>query len=419
MIRTDILIAGGGAAGLMAASKASGRGYDVVLVEKGPEPGRKILITGKGRCNITNMKPWEDFKIHIHPDSGFLKNSFYAFSNEDVKSFFEGLGVDVCVERGNRLFPSSGKSSTVRNALRSHILDAGVSLLTMSDVLDISKVNDSFITLIRGEHDGRIDTEHIVSKAVILATGGRSYPYTGSNGSGYSLAHSLGHTIVDTFPSLTALMPSCYDTRLRGILLKNVSLSLYIDRDCVDTRQGEMEFTNNGIEGSLGYQLSRRAVEALRRGQKVSLVLDLKPALSEEQIRNRIVRSMPQRGLSLKRYLQDYLPVSIIPSFMDANPDLSVKSLPVKLKKWVFHICTYTGYERCVVTAGGVSLQEVSRKSMESKIVRGLFFAGEVLDLDGDTGGYNLQIAFSTGACAASGAVSYLDSLKNSDSGQK
>ncbi len=411
MIRTDILIVGAGAAGLMAALQVAGSGYSVILAEKGPEPGRKILITGKGRCNITNMSEWEDFKTHIHPDSGFLKNSFFAFSNRDVQNLFEELGVPVTVERGNRLFPTSGKSASVRNALWKAVQSSSVSLMTDTEILGISIANDSFLSVAGREYQGRYDTEHIVSKALILTAGGRSYPYTGSNGSGYQMARKLGHTIIDTFPSLTALMPKSYDTRLRGIHLKNVSLSLVIDGNRADTREGELDFTNNGIEGSLGYQLSRRAVEALRKGSKVELLLDFKPALDIVQLRDRVVRESAGGYVPLRRFLQHYLPLEIIHPFIDANPGISISSLPAKLKCWKFSICSYTGYERCVVTAGGVSLHEVSRMTMGSKIVPGLFFAGEILDLDGDTGGYNLQIAFSTGVSAAKGAVKFLDSL--------
>jgi len=409
MIRTDILIVGAGAAGLMASLKIAGKGYSVILAEKGPEPGRKILITGKGRCNITNMSEWEDFKIHIHPDSGFLKNAFFAFSNKDVKQLFEELGVPVTVERGNRLFPVSGKSASVRNALWNALRNPSVSLMTGTEILCVSRAGDMFVSVAGREYQGKYDTEQIISRALILTTGGLSYPYTGSNGAGYQMAQRLGHTIVGTFPSLTALMPRSFDTRLRGIHLKNVSLSLLLDNDCVDTREGEMDFTNNGIEGSLGYQLSRRAVEALRKGRKVDLLLDLKPALSAVQLRDRIVRESADGYVPLRRFLQNYLPMELIVPFMDANPGISTSSLPARLKTWKFPIRSYTGYERCVVTAGGVSLHEVSRMTMGSKIVPGLFFAGEILDLDGDTGGYNLQIAFSTGACAACGAAKYLN----------
>jgi len=417
MRRTDILIVGGGAAGLMAACRTASSGCSVILVEKGPVPGRKILITGKGRCNITNMAPWEEFQTHIHPDSGFLKNSFFAFSNEKVRSFFESGGLPVKVERGNRLFPESDKSVSVRDFLWKKAKESGVRILTESDVVNVSRVGRSFVSDVRVDDGGALSMEQIISGTVILATGGKSYPYTGSTGAGYEIAASLGHTIKSTFPSLTAVMPLQYNPDLIGSHLKNVSLSLMIDGDCVDTREGELDFTNNGIEGSLGFQLSRRAVAALRKGQKVTMVVDLKPALDVSTLTDRVSRESYGKNIIMKKFLQGYLPKEIIGPFMASNPDLSLRNLPVRLKKWVFRIYTYKGYERCVVTAGGVSLDEISRKDMGSKLVPGLFFAGEVIDLDADTGGYNLQIAFSTGSAAAAGAVAYVS--KNRDLGQQ
>jgi len=413
MNAVDILIIGGGAAGLMAACRTAGSGCSVVLLEKGPEPGRKILITGKGRCNITNMSPWEEFKTHIYPDSGFLKSAFFAFSNEAVKAFLEKGGLPVKVERGNRLFPMSDKSVSVRNFLWDAAEEAGVDVWINSEVINVSRVGKSFVTDVRICEGNQFSVYHIVSQSVILATGGKSYPYTGSTGIGYKLAASLGHTISDTFPSLTALKPQSYDTRLAGTHLKNISLSLLIDGDCVDTREGELDFTNNGIEGSLGYQLSRRAVVALRKGQRVSLVIDFKPALTTSVLADRVTREAYGKSIVMKKFLQGYLPEGVIESFINANPDLTLRNLPVKLKKWVFKISDFTGYERCVVTAGGVSLSEISRKDMSSKVVPGLFLAGEVIDLDADTGGYNLQIAFSTGSAAAFGAIAWVSKNKN------
>ena len=416
MIKADILIVGGGAAGLMAACRMTKTGCSAVLVEKGSVPGKKILITGKGRCNITNMAPWEEFKTHIHPDSGFLKSSFFAFSNENVKEFFELGGVPVKIERGMRLFPESDKSVTVRDFLWNAATGAGVNVLTNHNVVNVQFTGKSFITDVQADDGKFLSMDQIVSKAVIITTGGKSYPYTGSTGAGYEFASSFGHTIEKTFPSLTALRPLNYDMRLSGIHLKNVGLSLVIDGDCVDTREGELDFTNNGIEGSLGFQLSRRAVVALNKGQRVSLRLDLKPALNSETLAERVSRESYGKNIVMKKFLSGYMPMNLIDPFISSNPDISLRNLPVRLKKWTFKISDYTGYERCVVTAGGVSLNEISRKDMSSKLVPGLFFAGEVLDLDGDTGGYNLQIAFSTGSAAAAGAVAYV--LKNQDTGR-
>ncbi|MBQ0006918.1 MAG: aminoacetone oxidase family FAD-binding enzyme, partial [Alistipes sp.] len=321
MIRADILIVGGGAAGLMAACRMADAGCSTVLVEKGSVPGRKILITGKGRCNITNMAPWEEFKTHIHPDSGFLKSAFFAFSNEDVKDFFEQGGVPVKEERGKRLFPESDKSVTVRDFLWKTAMNAGVGVLTGYEVVNIQFTGKSFITDVQVDDGKFLSLEQFVSKALIITTGGKSYPYTGSTGSGYEFASSLGHTIVETFPSLTALRPSNYDMRLAGIHLKNVGLSLVIDGDCVDTREGELDFTNNGIEGSLGFQFSRKAIVAMKKGQRVALNLDLKPALDFETLAARVSRESYGKNIGMKKYLSGYLPLNLIEPFRYANPD--------------------------------------------------------------------------------------------------
>jgi len=414
--KIDIIIVGGGAAGLMAACRTAGSGCRVVLIEKGPVPGRKILVTGKGRCNITNMSPWEEFKTHIHPDGGFLKNSFFAFSNVNVRDYLERGGLQVKTERGNRLFPMSDKSISVRDFLWERAEAAGVEIITNAEVVNVYHAEDSFTTDVRFCEGGKYSVRQMSSRTVILATGGKSYPYTGSTGTGYLIAAALGHTISPLFPSLTALKPQKYDRRLAGSHLKNVTLSLVIDGDTVDTREGELDFTENGIEGSLGFQLSRKAVAALIKGQMVSYVIDMKPALTQTVLSERVTRESYGRTVKMKKFLQGYLPADIIEPFMAANPDLSFGNLPVKLKKWSFHMTDYTGYERCVVTAGGVCLNEVSRKNMESKKVPGLFLAGEVLDLDADTGGYNLQIAFSTGSSAALGAVAFVS--KNQHPGE-
>lgn len=413
---TDIIIVGGGAAGLMAACRTAESRCRVVLLEKGPVPGRKILITGKGRCNITNMSPWEEFRTHIHPDSGFLKNSFFAFSNEGVRDFMESGGLPVKTERGNRLFPMSDKSISVRDFLWEKAESAGVDIMTGAEVVNVYHTGDCFVSEVRFCEEGKYIVRQLPSQTVILATGGKSYPYTGSTGAGYLIAASFGHTISPLFPSLTALKPVRYDLRLSGAHLKNVALSLVIDGDCVDTREGELDFTENGIEGSLGFQLSRKAVTALNKGQSVSYVIDMKPSLTQSALTERVTRESYGRTVKMKKFLQGYLPIDIIAPFIDANPDLSFGNLPVKLKKWTFHLADFTGYERCVVTAGGVCLNEVSRKNMESKKVPGLFLAGEVLDLDADTGGYNLQIAFSTGSAAALGAVAFVS--KNQHPGE-
>jgi predicted Rossmann fold flavoprotein len=244
---------------------------------------------------------------------------------------------------------------------------------------------------------------------VILTTGGLSYPTTGSTGDGYLFAKELGHTIVDTFPSLTALRPKVADPRLEGLLLKNVKMDLWVNGAVVQSEFGETLFTSGGIEGALGFRVSRKGVRGLINGQKVEVSIDLKPAVDVEDINRRIGEIVKEvGGFKIKKILPKLMPLQMVESFIEMNPDLREGNLAARIKDWRFRIVGYVGYERCVITAGGVSLDEISRKTMESKLVNGLYFAGEIMDLDGDTGGYNLQIAFSTGALAADSAIKSL-----------
>lgn len=414
-MKSDILIIGGGAAGLMAAAAAADSGLIVTIVEKNLECGRKILLTGKGRCNLTNSAEWDDFAEHIHPDSNFFKNAFYQFSNSDVISFFEEAGMKTVVERGMRVFPASGKSSDVLGTLRRVVVGKNVVIINNTEVISINIDSDGSLCAdtIVNEHSksGKflLHPLPIFARSIILATGGLSYPSTGSTGDGLRIASKMGHKIVGPLPSLTALFPFGYDFRLQGITLKNIRVDLIVNDKVVQSENGELTFTDNGIEGALGFRVSRRAVMALTDHQKVELLIDLKPALSEEMLKARLERNN-MFDMPIRNILSDMLPFPVINPFIQSNPGLNVKSLPSKLKNWKFTIKGFTGYERAVITNGGISLDEISRKTMESKIVPGLFFAGEIMDLDGDTGGFNLQIAFSTGHLAA---ISAVEKLKN------
>lgn len=409
----DIVIIGGGAAGLYAAATLSslnmeGAGFKVLVLEKMHRCGLKIGITGKGRCNLTNTKPWEEFSAHIHPKNIFFKNSFYGMSNLSTMEFFEKIGLPLVVERGDRVFPQSMKATDVPAILEKHILEGGVEIKKNAPVHQIKHVlhedgnlsPDKLFLVEYGEGEG------VVSRKIIIATGGLSYKTTGSTGDGYDFAKSLGHKISRCFPSLTALRPKGYREEYHGISLKNVSLQLVVNGSVVQEEFGDLDFTNGGIEGPIGFKLSRKGVYSLINGQKVGIVLDLKPAVSHKQLEDRISREVSQmKGNQLKGVLPKLLPQKLVPLFVEANKNLTLENLPEKLKSWSFPVEGYVGYERCVVTAGGVQLAEVSQKTMESKLVKGLYFAGEILDLDGDTGGYNLQIAFSTGALAATSAA--------------
>ena len=377
MMQPRLAIVGGGPAGMMAAIRAAetlGDGSRVVLFDKNDRLGRKIYLTGKGRCNLTNERPWEEFAPHVHPNQGFLKQAFRAFSNEDTVRFFTALGVPTVTLQGRRVYPASLVAGDVARALERRVRELGVEVRCGTSVGHLSDLAGF--------------------AAVIVATGGKSYPVTGSTGDGYRFAEEAGHTVTPVFPSETALLPKDYDPGLPGLEMKNVGLQLYVDRTLVQQEQGDFSFTDDGLESGIAYHLSRRAVWALVNGQRVDLVLDLKPALTEEQLVNRI-----------KRDPGPLLPKSIMAPFLRAHPGLTDEKLPAALKSWPFRIVDYKGFERAVVTAGGVSLKEIVPKTMASRLRPGLWFCGEVLDLDGDTGGYNLQIAFSTGALAGVSAA--------------
>ncbi len=411
----DIAIIGGGAAGLFAAAtlsslNAKGGNLSFVVLEKMHKCGLKIGITGKGRCNLTNTKPWNEFAQHVHPKNVFLKNAFYGMSNTATMEFYESIGLPLTVERGDRVFPQSMRALDVVSVLENHIRRNGGEIIRNAPVASIKSI-------VPGACDGNFPSDSLFeilhsqnlsihARRVIIATGGMSYPTTGSTGDGYGFAKALGHKISPCFPSLTALVPKNYTSTYHGISLKNVSVQLMVNGSCVQEEFGDLDFTNGGIEGPIGFKVSRKGVHSLINGQKVSLVLDMKPAVSMEQLKVRIQREAQEvKGDKLKGILPKLLPLKLIPLFVQANQGLTIENLHEMLKGWHFNITGYVGYERCVVTAGGVKLDEVSQKSMESKLVKGLFFAGEVLDLDGDTGGYNLQIAFSTAAMAAQSAA--------------
>ncbi len=414
-MNTDILIIGGGAAGLFSAAStilfSKENNLDlpsVTVVEKMKRCGRKIGITGKGRCNLTNTKCWEDFSIHIHPDKNFFRPAFYEMSNVRTMEFFEKIGLPLVKERGDRVFPASYRASDVTSVLLDYVKSNGVKVVTGFETVKIINrlSRQSSVSVETRFTAESLSGSRIGAKYLILATGGLSYPSTGSTGSGYIFAKDLGHKIVNCFPSLTALIPNNYSScSLGGISLKNVSVSLIVNGNKVREEFGDLDFTTDGIEGPIGFKISREAVYNLKMGQKVSLSLDLKPAVSYDKLKRRIEKEVSEKRLPMNKLLLSYLPKSLIDPFMKLQRPLNYNNLPDKLKEWRFVIDSCVGYRRAVVTAGGVDLKEVNTKTMQSKIVEGLYFAGELLNLDADTGGYNLQIAFSTGALAAKSIV--------------
>lgn len=432
-----IVVIGGGAAGLMAAAGAGRNGlHKVTVLEKMPRPGRKIMITGKGRCNFTNLKAWNEFSAHIHPKPNFLKPSFYNLTSEGMMQFLEDQGMEVVVERGDRAFPASHLSSDVVDALVRGAENNGARILCEKEVEDIEKTEAGFCVRCS-------DGSSYSCDRLIIATGGLSYPRTGSSGDGYRWAEGLGHKLRPLFPTLTAIVPKGYKNEsktsasslkghidrseplselgesLCGNQLKNVNLSIVIDGNTVQEEFGDLDFTDGGLEGPLGFKVSRRCVNSLMNGSKVFAMIDLKPAVEMTDLVNRINKlwdeickdKRSQGKLYKDKFrvlLTKVLPMSLISGFMKSNPNLDHKTLPKALKQWKLEIAGYVGFERCVVTAGGISQDEVTAKTLESKLVNGLYFAGEILDLDADTGGYNLQIAFSTGYLAGLSASSSL-----------
>lgn len=434
--KADIIIIGAGAAGLMAAAGAAetfrnnARKGRVIILEKMPRPGRKIMITGKGRCNFTNLKAWNEFSEHIHPKPNFLKPSFYNLTSEKMIDFLESNGMESVVERGDRVFPTSHLASDVVDALVRAATKAGAEMICNKEVSEIIKCTDTDVFNVRCADK----TEYSASR-LIICTGGLSYPKTGSTGDGYAWAKDMGHSIRPLFPSLTAIVPKGYKdvtvekghinrnepqteigSQLCGNQLKNINITLVVDGNVAQSEFGDADFTDGGIEGPIGFKISRKCVNAISNGSKAHVLLDLKPAVEIEDLTVRINTlwneiSKDKRN-SQKTYkdrfrilLTKVLPSSLIPAWSKLNPNADHKSLAKALKSWKIEIAGYVGYERCVITAGGVSLEEVTPKTLESKLVAGLYFAGEVLDLDADTGGYNLQTAFSTGYLAGMSAA--------------
>lgn len=391
------LIIGGGPAGMMAAAFAAKNGASVCLFEKNPILGKKMRITGKGRCNITNAG--DDFFDNVISNPKFLYSSFNNFNNYDAINFFEEIGVKTKVERGLRVFPESDNAHTVVNALADYIRKLGVKIIKES-VTDVT-VSDGFVT-------GVIAKKIYKSDNVLIATGGLSYPVTGSTGDGFKLAQNLGHKIVTPKPSLVPLVSSdAFCTELMGLTLKNIGFKIIKGDNLIYSDFGEMLFTHFGISGPVALSAS-----CFMEDEEYEAVIDLKPALSEEELDKRLLRDFEK--YSRKDFinsLDDLLPKSLINTIVllsgiDGRKNAGEitkterKNLCMLLKNFTVKIKGFGKIEEAIVTAGGVSVDEINPKTMESKIVKGLYFAGEVIDVSAFTGGYNLQIAYSTGYTA-------------------
>ena len=408
----DVIVIGAGAAGMMAAATAARSGKKVLLMEKMEKAGRKIRITGKGRCNLTNARPPEEFSEAIRTNADFFEVAFAEFNNKATIRLFERLGVKLEIERGQRVFPKSGKAWDIANALVDYCLDNEVEIAYNTRVTEILAMDGKVYGVMFENKRGFIRKEE--AENIIIATGGVSYPGTGSTGDGYIFADKMGHTIEELRPSLTPLRTSHPQRKfLDGLLLKNINAKLFVDNELVKEEFGEISFSDRGIEGAVALRLSRDAVDALIEEKKVKLVVDMKPALTEEilfeRIKREIAEMQPDEFFSelLRKLVPKHFVIPIAheldihsKNYIRKVTDTEIHRLIKVLKGMVFPITDYAPFEYAVVTAGGVKCDEVNKYTMESLKVKGLYFAGEVLDLDANTGGYNMQIAFSTGRLA-------------------
>lgn len=409
----DIAVIGGGPAGLMAAGVAAENGAKVILIEKNDKPGRKLLITGKERCNITNAE--SDISTFIESfglpagrqarKGKFLYSSLHAFGVEDIIQFFNTRGLETKVERGKRVFPASDKASDVLQVLLNFLKDKKVRVLKNCSVVKLVK---------KGSRIEKIKTSRgdILADQYILCTGGRSHPTTGSSGDGYSWAKELGHTIVKTFPALAPLkVKEPWARDLQGLGLRNSRITVYQNNKKHDERFGEALFTHEGMSGPIILDLSKKIGELLKNGE-VELRIDLKPALEYPKLDARIQRDFKKKINSIfKNSLDELLPKSMIPVIIKLSgidPQKKVNTITKDERNKLLHllkelkltVTSLFGFEKAITTTGGIDLKEIDPRTMRSKLIDNLYFAGEIIDLDGPTGGFNLQMCWSTGYLA-------------------
>lgn len=399
-----VAVIGAGPAGMMAAGCAAERGNKVILFEKNDRVGRKLFITGKGRCNLTNNTDPEGLIANTAGNPYFMYSAYYGFTPADTMDFFEGLGVRLKTERGGRVFPVSDKSGDIVRAMERFVKKSGAELRLNTAVEDIYA------------EDGRIrgikaDGRDIACDAVIIASGGLSYPATGSDGSGLGFARRLGHDVTKLYPSLVPLdTEEKWVSELMGLSLKNIRLTVTVDGTKVYSDFGEMLFTHKGISGPLVLTASRYVTD--KTDKSIKAYIDLKPALDDKELDNRLLRDFAKyANKDFKNSLDDLLPLKLIPvavRLSGIEPEKKVNTVTKEerralrdlIKKFPLTVTGTSGYNEAVVTAGGVNVDEIDPSTMGSKLVKGLFFAGEIIDVDAFTGGFNLQIAFSTGHLA-------------------
>lgn len=398
----DVIVIGAGASGCFASIYAGLNGRKVLLIDRNEKIGKKIYITGKGRCNVTNDSDPINHLNNIINGKKFMNSASRVFSAQDTKDFFESRGVNLKVERGNRVFPCSDKSSDIIKVLEKEIKNLNIDLMLNTKVLSISKTDDKFYI----KCDNK---QNYTSNSVIIATGGTSYSATGSDGFGYELAKKFGHTIIEPKPSLIPVILKDNVKDIEGLSLKNVNASVEIGGKLKASEFGEMLFTSNGVSGPIVLTMSAKINRLDLNNAK--FIIDFKPALSLEFLDKKLVNEFNESPMKmLSNYLKTLLPVSFIPKFMSKlnfeDKQLSKinkeerKIIYGLLKRFDFSIKMLDNIDNAIITSGGVCLDEVNPKTMESKLVSGLYFVGELLDVDALTGGYNLQVAFSTGYVA-------------------
>ena len=402
-----VIIVGGGAAGMMAAVRAGELFSDVTLIEKNEKLGKKIYITGKGRCNVTNNADIEVILKNINRNPKFMYSALYGFDNSRVYSFFEENGCPLKVERGERVFPVSDHASDIIKTLTKALKDRHVKIMLNPAVKELI-IEDGAVKGVILD-----DGSSMYADKVIVTTGGVSYPTTGSTGDGYKFAESAGHTVTPVRPGLVPLVTGeTWVPRLQGLSLKNVELKLFSEDKCVYKEQGEMLFTHFGISGPLVLSSSAYYDTESRKNRNITVSLDLKPALDEEALDKRILRDFEKfSNKQFKNSLDELLPAKLIPVIVDLSgidPYKAVnvvsreerKNLVHLLKNLVMTVIGTGNFNEAIITIGGINVKEINASTMESKLVKNLFFAGEVLDIDAMTGGFNLQIAWSTGYLA-------------------
>ena len=411
MSNYDVIVVGAGPAGLLAAGRVAELGGNVLVLEKMRQEGRKLLITGKGRCNITNDSSIGDFITNVYPNGRFLRNAFSQFFSKDIIELLNKYGVDITLERGGRYFPTSNKAADILQALLKWVNELNVEIRCGYRVERLIVENNAITGI-------QANGQEFIASRVILATGGKSYPATGSNGDGYELSRQVGHSVEKVRPALVPLETrGGVAQRLQGLSLKNVRAVVWVNDKKKGEKFGEMLFTHFGMSGPIILTLSRLVVDELQNNNKVEITVDLKPALNEQKLDNRLLRDLNENGKKRIRNVFPYwLPAKMVPVFLDLlelDPEKECHQISSKERKQIryllknlrFRITNHRSFKEAIITAGGIFTNEISPKTMESKLIDGLYFAGEMIDLDAKTGGYNLQIAYSTGWLAGNSCM--------------